>query len=129
MRGLETSLRQLVDAQETTPREAEVEAANTKLARVREAAAREIRKRVIADREAFDRAMTSRRERLEERYDQLIAFANRLAKRKADIQKARKALQDNLEATERLRSELDDIREVLIERIESLDKIERDMAA
>ena len=73
--------------------------------------------------------MAPRRERLEQRYDQLIEFANRLAKRKADIQKARKALQANLEATERLRNELDDIRDVLIERIESLDKIEADMAA
>ena len=129
MRGLETNLRELVRAQDTTPRQTEVEAANTKLARVRESAVRQIRKRVLADREAFDQAMAPRRKRLEERYDQLIAFANRLAKRKADIQKARKALQANLEATERLRSELDDIRDVLIERIENLDRIERDMAA
>ena len=73
--------------------------------------------------------MAPRRKRLDQRYDQLIAFANRLAKRKADIQQARKALQDNLEATERLRKELDEITEVLIERIENLDRIERDMAA
>ena len=129
MQGLEASLRDLVRGEEAPSQVAQVEAANAKLAQVRKAAAREIRKRIVADREAFERAMAPRRERLEQRYDQLIEFANRLAKRKADIQKARKALQANLEATERLRSELDDIRDVLIERIESLDKIEADMAA
>ena len=129
MQGLEASLRDLVRGEEAPSQAAQVEAANAKLAQVRKAAAREIRKHIVADRETFERAMAPRRERLEQRYDQLIEFANRLAKRKADIQKARKALQANLEATERLRNELDDIRDVLIERIESLDKIEADMAA
>ena len=127
--GLEASLRQLVDTEADEPQAALVNAANAKLDQVRKAAAREIRKHVIVDRESFDRVMAPRRKRLDQRYDQLIAFANRLAKRKADIQQARKALQDNLEATERLRKELDEITEVLIERIENLDRIERDMAA
>ena len=129
MLGLEASLREMVHSREAPAEAALIEAADAKLAKVRKAAAREIRKRIVANREAFDREMTPRRERLEQRYDQLIEFANRLAKRKADIQKARKALQANLEATERLRRELDDIRDVLIERIECLDKIEADMAA
>ena len=126
---LDASLRKLVSNADLTPQSVLVDAANAKLAKVRRAAAMEIRKRINADREAFDQAMKPRRERLEQRYDQLIAFANRLAKRKADIQKARKVLQDNLEATERLRRELGDISRVLIQRIENLDKIENDLAA
>lgn len=103
--------------------------ANAQLGEVRDAAGREVRKRLLADRTAFHKQLLPERKRLEHRYDQLIALANRLAKRKALVQAARKALQTKLEAAQALSGKLDEVHDVLAERIDGLDKIEKHLAA
>jgi len=92
--------------------------------RVKRAALDNVRARGEAMQRRYHEATERQAHAYQTKYDKLMGLAHRISRQKAQIQRARKELGDKLQATERLRQEIDGLRSVLSERIDDVDRLE-----
>ena len=85
-----------------------------------------IKKQVDAARARWLESQSSNEAQLQAHYQRLKALADKVARQKAQIQKAKQELENKLEVADRLHSEFDEIRSVLDGQIDAIDALDAD---
>jgi chromosome segregation ATPase len=120
MRGMEEVLRRFAEAER---RRAEEELAEYKI-QLKKATMIVIKKQVDAARARWTESQTFNEAKVAEHYQRLKALADKVAKQKAQIQKAKHELEKKLEVADRLHTEFDEIRTVLDGQIGAIDALD-----
>ncbi len=121
MKEFETRLRQFAETR-LAEEHAEVEALiAARVARVKDAALREIQRQTESMRKRYRAEYAQREAGLRTQYEKLMAFAQRISHQKVDIKRAKRRLEAKLAATDRLQRDIDELRDVLSERLDSTD--------
>jgi len=84
-----------------------------------------IKKQVDTAREKWMKNLSANQETIAEHYRRLKLLTDRVAKQKAQIQKAKKELEKKLEVADRLHDEFDEIRNVLDGQIGAIDALDK----
>ena len=84
-----------------------------------------IKKQVDTAREKWMKNLSANQEKIAEHYRRLKLLTDRVAKQKAQIQKAKKELEKKLEVADRLHDEFDEIRNVLDGQIGAIDALDK----
>ncbi len=84
-----------------------------------------IKKQVDTARARWMKNLSANQETIAEHYRRLKLLADRVAKQKAQIQKAKKELEEKLEVADRLHDEFDEIRNVLDGQIGAIDALDK----
>ena len=83
-----------------------------------------IKKQVDTARAKWMQSLSANEAKIAEHYRRLKALADKVAKQKAQIQTAKKELEQKLEVADRLHSEFDEIRHVLDGQIGAIDALD-----
>ncbi len=120
---LETTFRTQIRQAHAHERERLEKHVQTRIERIRARAREVIREKLIAAR-ARDKARLAEAEQgLRERYEQLQRVANRITHQKAEIQRARRQIEQKLRAADGLQRELSSLGQTITEQMESLDAL------
>jgi DNA repair exonuclease SbcCD ATPase subunit len=84
-----------------------------------------IKKQVDTARAKWMKNLSASQETIAEHYRRLKLLTDRVAKQKAQIQRAKKALEEKLEVADRLHNEFDEIRSVLDGQIGAIDALDK----
>lgn len=94
-------------------------------AQFKKAAMLVIRKQVESAKASWAKRSAENEEKVAEHYKKLNALANKVARQKVEIQKAKKELKEKLEIADRLHIEFDGIRDVLNGKLGVLDELDK----
>ena len=122
MTGMEEVLRRFAEAER---KRAEKQLAEWKL-QLKKATMIVIKKQVDNARARWMENQTFNEAKVAEHYQRLKALADKVAKQKAQIQKAKQELEKKLEVADRLHNEFDEIRTVLDGQIGAIDALDED---
>lgn len=120
MTGIEAVLRHFAEAER---RRSEEQIAEWKV-QLKKATMIVIKKQVDSARQKWMQNMSANDAKVAEHYRRLKVLADKVAKQKAQIQSAKKELEQKLEVADRLHSEFDEIRQVLDGQIGAIDALE-----
>ncbi len=118
--GMEEVLRRFAEAER---KRAEEELAEYKI-QLKKATMIVIKKQVDAARARWTESQTFNEAKVAEHYQRLKALADKVAKQKTQIQKAKQELEKKLEVADRLHTEFDEIRSVLDGQIGAIDALD-----
>lgn len=121
MTGMEEVLRRFAEAER---KRAEEELAEWKI-QLKKATMIVIKKQVDTARARWMENQTFNEAKVAEHYQRLKALADKVAKQKAQIQKAKQELEKKLEVADRLHTEFDEIRSVLDGQIGAIDALDK----
>lgn len=120
MVGMEEVLRRFAEAER---KRSEAELAEWKI-QLKKATMIVIKKQVDSARARWMESQTFNEAKVAEHYQRLKALADKVAKQKAQIQKAKQELEKKLEVADRLHNEFDEIRSVLDGQIGAIDALD-----
>ena len=121
--GLSALVRQCVEQQRT----AIAVRVRERLARIERAAQQRVAAHERELTARFESQHAENEKRLTETYDRLTSLANRISHQKADIQKARKALEEMLRTANRVHREVHRVGNALVDQIDHLDVLNEDI--
>lgn len=120
MSGIETVLQRFAEAER---RRSEEKIAQWKV-QLKKATMIVIKKQVESAKAKWTRSLAANEAKIAEQYGRLIALADKVAKQKAQIQVAKKELEQKMQVADRLHTEFDEIRSVLDGQIGAIDALD-----
>ena len=86
----------------------------------------EVKRQARAYRDKYRGDHAEREQSMRAQYDKLMALAHRISRQKAELQRARRELEEKLQATVRLQKEIGGLRDALTQSIGNFDDLEED---
>ena len=126
MQEMELKLRRSLIAFASAQRIQYEELLRKRTERLKQIATRELHKKALEIRRAYRAKYEAKEQALRRHYQRLVRLANKITRQKAEIQNARRELEEKLKATDSLYREVDGVRRVLKQRIGNLDGLESD---
>jgi CRP-like cAMP-binding protein len=125
-RELDLRLRRWLNAFASAQRLQYEEQLQARTEQLKQIATRELHRKAQEIRSAYRAKYQAKEDALRRHYGRLMRLANKITRQKAEIQNARRELEEKLKATDHLYREVDEIRRMLKQRIGNLDGLESD---
>ena len=123
-REMELRLRRAMSAFAAAQRLQYEELLTQRVAALKQAAMREIQRKAEKIRQTYRAKYEAKEQALRRHYQRLARLANKITRQKAEIQNARRELEEKLRATDDLYREVDEIRRLLKQRIGTLEGLD-----